>query len=1010
MSERTINVAEYLFTRLVQLGCASLHGLPGDFNLLALDFVEPSGLRWVGNCNELNAGKYNGDHMVMTAALLIHHVAGYAADAYARLRGLGAIITTFGVGELSAINAIAGSFAELAPVVHIVGTPGRPSQKEGMLLHHTIHKEVTVAQANLLNTETAPSEIDRVLRTCYVESRPVYIQLPTDMVEQPVPARLLDTPIDVEICASDKDAEDLAVQLILERLYEAKYPIRSQVEALVKKSGIPVFVAPMGKGVINEDVPNFVGLYAGAVSRPDVAQAVEKSDLVITIGNIKSDLNTAGFTYRFSRLNSIDIHYDHINIKCAKIEKVYFKHLVPRLEQELDPSKLATTATQIPKIQRALGTQDISEGGKDIITHAYLWPRLSSFLRKGDILITETGTSYIGHWETELPRDVTIINQILWSSIGYGVGAAQGAALATQEMGHEQRVICFEGDGSFQLTAQELSTIIRHDLNVTMFLIENSGYEIERWIHGMEANYNDVPQWQYSKFPEALIPESSTHRVKTWKIRSRSELEALLGNQDFANGKGLQLHTANAILGQSQVLRKSNWVPYPACFLLSCLPPLFLSCLQYQPSAAMPNIILSINAGSSSVKVSIFSYANQQPKQLAVIQIAGLTAPPATLKYDRGDEHIKDQKLDNISSSEDAYEKILEHLISDKGLSELNSPDDIEFACHRVVHGGDYDRPTRIDRDTYHHLEELSDLAPLHNAGALNIVRAVHSKCPKASNVAFFDSAFHQTLPLEVRTYAIDPAVARRNKLRKYGFHGLSYSFITRVVATHLSKAASSLNIIALHLGSGASACAIQNGVSHDTTMGLTPLAGLPGATRSGDIDASLIFHFTHDAGKLSPASTKDMHITAAEDILNKKSGWAALTGTTDFGQISSRAQDGDEQCRLAFDLFVDRIVGYVGAYYARMGGAVDALVFAGGIGEKGAQLRQAVVARVRCLGFDLDDAKNGDLADDAVVVDVSASSARHRVLVCQTDEQEEMARQCVAQAEELRGKREGEH
>nr|POE58966.1 putative acetate kinase [Quercus suber] len=419
----------------------------------------------------------------------------------------------------------------------------------------------------------------------------------------------------------------------------------------------------------------------------------------------------------------------------------------------------------------------------------------------------------------------------------------------------------------------------------------------------------------------------------------------------------------------------------------------------------MPNIILSINAGSSSVKVSIFSHADKQPKQLAVIEVAGLTAPPATLKYDRGDEHIKDQKLDNVSSSEEAYEKILQHLISDKGLTELSSPDDIEFACHRVVHGGDYDRPTRIDLDTYHHLEELSGLAPLHNAGALTIVRAVHAKCPKASNIAFFDSAFHQTLPLPVRTYAIDPTVARRNKLRKYGFHGLSYSFITRAVATHLSKPAASLNILALHLGSGASACAIQRGASLDTTMGLTPLAGLPGATRSGDIDASLVFHFTHDAGKLAPASTNDMHITTAEEILNKKSGWAALTGTTDFGQISARAAQGDEQCALAFDLVVDRIVGYVGAYYVRMGGVLDALVFAGGIGEKGLQLREAVVAGVRCLGFEMDAAKNSDLAD-GTVVDVSASGAKHRVLVCQTDEQEEMARQCVAQAAELKAKK----
>lgn len=232
--ERTVNIAEYLFTRLAQLGCTSCHGLPGDFSLRMLDFVESSGVQWVGNCNELNAG--------------------YAADAYARLNGLGALCTTFGVGELSAVNAIAGSYAERVPVVHIVGTPGRPSQENGMLLHHTvsiivhthwqkdcantqqlgngdfrvfarIHKEITIAQTDLLDPATAPAEIDRVLATCYKDSQPVYIQLPTDMVDKQVDASLLNTPIDTRPRASNKGAEDLALQIVLDKLYSAKRPV-----------------------------------------------------------------------------------------------------------------------------------------------------------------------------------------------------------------------------------------------------------------------------------------------------------------------------------------------------------------------------------------------------------------------------------------------------------------------------------------------------------------------------------------------------------------------------------------------------------------------------------------------------------------------------------------------------------------------------------------------------------------------------------------------------------------
>ena len=275
-------------------------------------------------------------------------------------------------------------------------------------------------------------------------------------------------------------------------------------------------------------------------------------------------------------------------------------------------------------------------------------------------------------------------------------------------------------------------------------------------------------------------------------------------------------------------------------------------------------IILSINSGSSSVKVSIYKSAAQgcPPTQLADASISGLTALPAQLTYERGSKRIKDQEVKGIKSNEDACEYILDHLVRDEGLSEIASRDDITHACHRVVHGGDYPAAHVIDEDTYHHLQDLTDLAPLHNASALAIVKACMKALPKAKNIAYFDSSFHSTMPKEVETYPIDPEIANKNKLRKYGFHGISYAFITRSVAEFLKKPESETSIIALHLGSGASACAIKNGKSLDNSMGLTPLAGLPGATRSGDVDPSLIFHFTHDAGRPSPGSTKEMHIT----------------------------------------------------------------------------------------------------------------------------------------------------
>lgn len=249
--------------------------------------------------------------------------------------------------------------------------------------------------------------------------------------------------------------------------------------------------------------------------------------------------------------------------------------------------------------------------------------------------------------------------------------------------------------------------------------------------------------------------------------------------------------------------------------------------------------ILSINSGSSSVKVSVYkTRAPQQPPvQLADVEIAGLTAPPAALTYERGSQKVKNEEVEGVKSQEDAFDYILSHLVNDSGLSEISSKDDISHTCHRVVHGGDYPDAHVIDSETYHHLEDLTDLAPLHNASALAIIKSCTKALPRARHIAYFDSSFHASIPEAARTYPIDPKVASQNRLRKYGFHGISYAYITRSVADFLGKPMHETSIIALHLGSGASACAVRNGKSFDTSMGLTPLDGLPGATRSGSVD-----------------------------------------------------------------------------------------------------------------------------------------------------------------------------
>ncbi|SPQ18993.1 4ee47bb0-1359-46cf-a343-c7f3975096af [Thermothielavioides terrestris] len=426
----------------------------------------------------------------------------------------------------------------------------------------------------------------------------------------------------------------------------------------------------------------------------------------------------------------------------------------------------------------------------------------------------------------------------------------------------------------------------------------------------------------------------------------------------------------------------------------------------------MKKVILAVNAGSSSVKVSVYSAElRQPPAQIAEAQVSGLTAAPATLKYLRGAQAvIKNREVDEkVNGQRDAFSLILDTLVRDHDLPEIKHKDDIGIICHRIVHGGDYAKPQLISDGTYHHLEELNDLAPLHNANSLGIVHLCIQELPGARNIACFDSQFHSTIPEHIRTYPINQDIARSNRLRKYGFHGISYSFITRATAEFLGKKPDEVNLIALHLGSGASACAIKAGKSWDTSMGLTPLAGLPGATRSGSVDPSLVFHYASDVGKLSPASTKDLHISRAEEILNKESGWKALTGTTNFAVIAGQSDDDGSSSskRLAFDLFVDRVCGFVGSYFVSLRGRVDALVFAGGIGEKSARLRAAVVEQAACLGFALDERANNEVGaadgEGWVVQDVGREGVTPRVLVCRTDEQFEMARMC-AEDEELWG------
>lgn len=370
--------------------------------------------------------------------------------------------------------------------MHIVGCPSTLSQRNGMLLHHTLgngdfnvfanmNSEIAVALERLNRPSEIADQIDHALRECWLKSRPVYLTLPTDMVQQKIEGERLATPIDLTPPQNDEDKENYVVDVVLRYLREAKDPVVlvdactirhrvvDEMKAFVEKTQLPVFVTPMGKSAFDETHPLYGGVYAGTGSLPEVAERVNKADLIITVGALKSDFNTGGFSYHTSQLNTIDLHSTHCVVRYSHYPGVGMRGVLRKLTKKADPKKIE--AAPGPEV-----VNEVKENRDDspIIKQAWFWPRIGEFLRENDIVITETGTANFGIWGTKFPRGVTALSQVLWGSIGWAVGAAQGACLATQDTGDNRRAVLFEGEGSLTLTVQELSTMVRHGARITM--------------------------------------------------------------------------------------------------------------------------------------------------------------------------------------------------------------------------------------------------------------------------------------------------------------------------------------------------------------------------------------------------------------------------------------------------------------------------------------------------------------------------------------------------------------
>ena len=508
----TTTAGRYLVERLKQVGVEHVFGVPGDYVLTFMDRILEGGLDLVGTCNELNAA--------------------YAADAYARVNGIGAVCVTYGVGSFSALNGVAGAFAEQVPLIMISGGPRTDLRHPSMLLHHSlgdldvlakVYENVTVLTTVLHDPEQATDQIDAALEACLREKRPVAIEIPVDVVDHPCPAPGAFTFPDPP--ASDPDALEEALGEISEMLGAAKQPailagielhrfgLLEPFDALVDKSSMPVASTLLGKTVISELHPQAIGVYEGAISRPEVREAIEEADVLLCLGAWMSDINLGIYTARLDDQRMVTANSGSVRVRHHVYDPVSLGDLVTGLTERLPESGVGRGAF-VPASDALDHSITIKPDAE--ITVKRLFSRINELISASSIVIADAGDALFSASDLVMHRDVGFLGQAFYLSIGFTLPATLGAQLAAPD----RRVMTFIGDGAFQMTVQELSTIIRKDLNPIIFVLNNNGYTAERMIH--EGPYNDIQGWQNHLLPEAF--------GGGWGVRvqTEGELEAAL--------------------------------------------------------------------------------------------------------------------------------------------------------------------------------------------------------------------------------------------------------------------------------------------------------------------------------------------------------------------------------------------------------------------------------------------------------------------------------------------------
>jgi TPP-dependent 2-oxoacid decarboxylase len=514
-------IGRFLLDSLVAAGAGHVFGVPGDYNLTFLNEIEAHpGIQWVGNANELNAA--------------------YMADGYARINGFAVLVTTYGVGELSALNGIAGAFSENVPVLHIVGAPSTDIQRQGLYVHHSVrdgdhrhflraYQEVTCAAASLTEAGAA-EDIERVISGVLTSKRPGYLALPSDLVLRPCRVPPAHAPYEPTLGAARGENEDEDEPAPAQQFAEAaghllrgardvvvlvdslarRHERGPQLDKLIRKGQLRAATLFGGKGVLDESYEGFAGLYAGAVSEPAARLAVEAADVVIGVGLIWDDLSSGGFTARIDNAKLIDIQPSSASIGPVRVPGLTMAQALDELYRLIEPAAHERTAEIAATERDAAHTAAPAYDSPALLSQDVLWQRIASFLRPGDILAVDHGTALFGAVRHRLPPDAEVIFQPSWASIGYALPAVGGAQLASSP---RRRAILVTGDGAAQMTAQELGTLAREGLDPIVIVVNNDGYTMERAINGPNARYNDIHPWNWQLIPAAFGTDGTYSRA-----------------------------------------------------------------------------------------------------------------------------------------------------------------------------------------------------------------------------------------------------------------------------------------------------------------------------------------------------------------------------------------------------------------------------------------------------------------------------------------------------------------